>query len=275
MYTKMVLMTPEMAKEILTRETKNRKLRQSRIDAYARDITEGNWKQTGETIKFGIDGRPLDGQHRLSAIVKANKVVPMLCAYDVDDSAFDYIDTGMPRLAADILGMAGVANTSTVVGALRLCVLFERGMFDGSARGGGRKDERRNISNHEVVEAMAMHPGIHDAVTTYNRLMKDRNGSNGLMMGGSLASFFIYQFSKQNAEKASEFFLALAGRVAPENGSPVFKLRERLISNRISKAKLPAKDIAAMTIKSWVQFRDGKKANERLGFKSTEEFPSF
>lgn len=276
MFTKLVTITPEMAREYLSRGAKNRNLRMGRVQAYARDIIAGNWKQTGETIKFGVSGKPLDGQHRLNAIIKANCAVTMLCAYDVDDSAFDYIDTGLPRAANDILGIAGVANASTVSAACRHIVQYERGIFDGLGKGGvSGKGEARNITNHEIVDALERHPGVIEAVTTVNRLTKDGKGGSGLLMGGGLASFFVYQFTKQSPSKAAEFFMGLAGRLAFDADSPVFRLRERLIANKIATAKLSAKQIAAITIKSWVAFRDGVKAKERLVFRSDEAFPTF
>jgi len=272
MFIKSVLLSPEMAKELLSRNNKNRTIKEDRVNVLARDILAGNWKQTGETIKIGLAGNLLDGQHRLSAIVRANCSVNVLMAYDVDDSAFDYIDTGVPRKANDVVAIGGYANASVVAAGLRQVVLYERGSFSGDARGGSGY---RFITNHEIMDALTRHPDFTEAVTTYNRLAKASRGGSGLLIGPGLGSFFIYQFGKQNKEKASEFFMGLAGQIAFDADSPVFKLRERLIANRVSNTRLSSRSIAAIVIKSWVLFKEGKRSKERLGFRVGEEFPKF
>jgi len=273
MFIKSVLLSPEMAKELLSRNNKNRPVKEDRVNVLARDILAGNWKQTGETVKIGLAGNLLDGQHRLAAIVKANGSVNVMIAYDVDDSAIDYIDTGVSRSASDVLSIGGHNNAGVMASGLRQLVVYERGLFSGEGRGGSKSG--RLVTNHEVVDALNRHPHFIDAVQTYNRLAKAAKGGSGLMIGPSLGSFFIYQFSKQDQEKATEFFMGLAGQMAFDADSPVFKLRERLIANRVANAKLASRTIAAIVIKSWNLFKEGKKAKERLHFRVGEEFPKF
>ncbi len=275
MFTRSVLITPGFAKELLDRGARNRPIREDRVNAYARDILAGNWKQTGETIKIGLSGKPLDGQHRLSAVVKANASVTMLVAYDVDDAVFDYIDTGTPRIASDLIALSGVANGHVVAAALRFMIMQERGAFDGTSKGGQKQASVRIVTNHEIVDALQRHPGIVASVTNFNRLAKEGKGGSGLLMGGGLASFLMYQFGRQDSEKAAAFFLGLAGRMTFEQTSPVHRLREKLIANRLSNSRLKPSAIAAITIKSWVLFRDNKQAKETLVFRKNEAFPTF
>ena len=51
---------------------KQRNRRRDTVTAYAEDMAAGRWKENGETIKFDSEGRLIDGQHRLAAVVKAN-----------------------------------------------------------------------------------------------------------------------------------------------------------------------------------------------------------
>ena len=55
--------TAEVAAAWLGANTRNRGLRHARIDQYAEDMKAGRWHPTGETIKFSVSGRLLDGQH--------------------------------------------------------------------------------------------------------------------------------------------------------------------------------------------------------------------
>lgn len=58
---------PATAERWLKANKRNRKLRRGPVLAYARDMAAGNWRLTGEAIKFAPDGTLLDGQHLLGA----------------------------------------------------------------------------------------------------------------------------------------------------------------------------------------------------------------
>lgn len=64
------LITPGKAKEYLDLNfEKNRRKSAESISAYGRDMTARTWVFTGDPIKFDTNGRLVDGQHRLEAII--------------------------------------------------------------------------------------------------------------------------------------------------------------------------------------------------------------
>ena len=66
------LITPKKAKMMLANNHINRPISHITVEAYARDIENGKWtEETATAIALSKDGVLLDGQHRLSAIVKA------------------------------------------------------------------------------------------------------------------------------------------------------------------------------------------------------------
>ncbi len=65
-YTKEV--TPFMAAKLLENNQVNRKRSEGHIKFLAKQMSAGNFKLTGETVKISTDGKLLDGQHRLHAI---------------------------------------------------------------------------------------------------------------------------------------------------------------------------------------------------------------
>ena len=72
--TKVEKITPELAREYLKKNTDNyRKLARGTVRNYAEDIKNGRWELNGETIVFAESGVLQDGQHRLAAIIQANK----------------------------------------------------------------------------------------------------------------------------------------------------------------------------------------------------------
>lgn len=97
-----VVVTPEMAKAWLEFNTHNRDIRESHVIGLAESIKRGEWMFFHQGIAFGESGRLIDGQHRLLAIIKANRSVPMLVFRDVDDAAYAVTDLTRKRSSADI-----------------------------------------------------------------------------------------------------------------------------------------------------------------------------
>lgn len=62
--------TPELAADLLSRNMKNRPVSQQRVRKYMAAMVAGKWLLNGEAIKISIDGRLIDGQHRLKAIIQ-------------------------------------------------------------------------------------------------------------------------------------------------------------------------------------------------------------
>ena len=66
-----------------------------------RDMEQGEWPLTHEAIAFDVDGRLIDGQHRLQAITNHGKPISMWICTDVAPDAARYIDNGAKRNLAD------------------------------------------------------------------------------------------------------------------------------------------------------------------------------
>lgn len=98
---KIVSMTPEYATELMKGNVNNRKIRQSAVNQFAKLITEGKWCRDADVIRISKDKKVLDGQHRLSGIIKANIAVEVAIAYDVPDDAYKWMNVGIKRTAYD------------------------------------------------------------------------------------------------------------------------------------------------------------------------------
>jgi len=99
------LITPEVATSLLKNNAGNRNLRSTVVEHYADQMKRGEWKPTHQAIAIGADENIIDGQHRLSAIVKSG--LPQwfwLCTYESQSGAMGLpIDLQARRNAADIL----------------------------------------------------------------------------------------------------------------------------------------------------------------------------
>lgn len=99
--------TPDMAARYLEHNLVNRRINELKVNAYAHDMKNGAWQLNGEAIRFDSDGRLIDGQHRLKAIIKSGKQIPIVVMRDIANNVTIY-DRGRPRNVTDSLIMGGL-----------------------------------------------------------------------------------------------------------------------------------------------------------------------
>jgi hypothetical protein len=121
-----MIITPELAQEWLDRGGTNRKITRRCIEAMTATIQRGEWRLTGEAIKLDHEGRVRDGQNRLHAIVEAGIPVQSVVARGVSEDAFDVMDTGRSRNAADVLHIHGYPSQNVLAAAARGLMFVER-----------------------------------------------------------------------------------------------------------------------------------------------------
>lgn len=101
------LITPSMAAEWLNKNTSNRKASTIKVQTYANDMQNGNWRQHHQGIAFYDDGVLADGQHRLMAIVRSKMSINMLVTFDVPRESAIGIDVHLARKTSDVLKITG------------------------------------------------------------------------------------------------------------------------------------------------------------------------
>lgn len=114
--------TPFSAQEMLNHNTNNYRAISSRVVAkYADDIQQGSWEATGDTIVFSKNGTLLNGQHRLTAVIKANMPIVSLVVRGVPDSQI--FDIGRKRNTKQILNAEGYTYANaTIISALNVLI---------------------------------------------------------------------------------------------------------------------------------------------------------
>jgi hypothetical protein len=133
MNTQLQVITPQWAADVLgNKNTRNIKFQKSWAEKLARDIKAGTFLLTHQGIAFDEEGILLDGQHRLSAVVMANKPVEMLVTTGVPSSqkftggqmkTFSTIDQGRIRKAGDVLSMMGIVNGRKIASVARTMLI--------------------------------------------------------------------------------------------------------------------------------------------------------
>lgn len=126
MKTELMLVTPEQANEWLTwKNPNNRNLNERTAKIYARDMLAGEWKQSSQGIAFNTKGELTNGQHRLKAIVIANKPIWLNVTTDEPLGAIVNHDQNKTRSTSDNLKIHGFGDwaTPSVVSVFKNCYL--------------------------------------------------------------------------------------------------------------------------------------------------------
>ncbi len=122
--------TPAKALEYLATvdTTKQRPLKQPKVDNYAAAMAHGHWVVTHQGIAFDDDGNLCDGQHRLHAVVKSGVTIETQVTRNVAQKhgelfTFDAIDQGVKRHIGEQLHVRhGIKQANIVASAARKIV---------------------------------------------------------------------------------------------------------------------------------------------------------
>lgn len=97
---------PEQASEILGKNPNNRPIRNTVVDFYADQMANGLWRLTHQGIAIDEQGRLLDGQHRLAAIVKSGTVQKIMVTRMVPGDCQIAMDDHCKRTYGDALSIS-------------------------------------------------------------------------------------------------------------------------------------------------------------------------
>lgn len=236
-----VVVTPEVASQMLRSNTGNRPVNRRHVQRLSREMSAGRWRFNGDTICFN-GSRLIDGQHRLHAVVQSGVSVPMLVVNGLDWGVFYTKDEGMRRSAGHTLSVMQESNCKSLAAAL---AVVDRYLT-------GRMESRVHYSNAETVLLLEEHPQIRESVKAFPK--------GGGLVAPSTASALHYLFSRIDREQADRFMCDLLKGSRLDENDPVYLLRERLIKNTVSKAKLDQVYIFAIAVKAWNARRKGKTA---------------
>ena len=105
----------------------NRRLRKHKVEVYASAMKRGQWKLDGASIVFSEEGKLIDGQHRLAAIIESATPITTVVVRGVSTDAYVTMDTGMARNPRDVLP-ASAQNATTAAAGIKLVVCLEADM---------------------------------------------------------------------------------------------------------------------------------------------------
>jgi hypothetical protein len=213
--------TPAKAKQMLANNTGNRRLDPKRVRRYASEIRKGQWKTTGDSIKLASDGRVLDGQHRLAAIVDADTAVTVAVATGVNPDVFDVLDSGKSRTSGDVLQIAGIKSASVTATVARMLILLEAGIDPNDSHAGAC------VSKTDILEfAVKNETALLDAVQKGN-ILYNRVGGNWTGW-----STFCFTTAAVDPDGLAEFIEGVTSGAGLSKGDPRLGLRNHLAQRK-------------------------------------------
>ncbi len=251
MYTKHTIVTPEEARLWLdTKRSKNRPISENAVAKYTQEMLAGRFVDNAKGLVFGVSGNLLDGQHRLSACVRANKPFPTTITWGVPDEYFDTIDDCNSRSLADVLHIKGETSSILLAAGVRFLWEYATGQIE-------HKDLRKGrIATKPLLEAtLDKHRKITTSVKFYS-MLKARPG--GLMIPAGMSIGLHYLFSLVDEKKADDFFSRLQSGLELKEDDPVYILRARLIAGqKEASTKLTRSAMYYYTVTSWNAYVSG------------------
>lgn len=233
----MTIITPEIAAELLERNTENRNPKRRAIANYARDMLASEWNPDASDIKVARDGTLLDGQNRLMACVEAGVPFPTLLRTGIDKDAREHVDQGVKRTAGDALKMAGVQDANVVAGAINIRERYRKSL----EQHGGRqvmtyaRGLRVSMTHAEVLDYIDQHPSVQALLRLGHRVHKEGPGVPRTVYVAALS-----WFAESSEKLAREFAEAFIEGRREGTGDPLVAL-DRYMAKTKSPAELRQK----------------------------------
>lgn len=263
---KVVLVTPAMAENWLISNIGNRPLDMDRVNGFLDQMRKGEWMLSTDSIGFDTNGKLVNGQHRLNAVVRYGKPVQFLVSTGIQPEAFTVIDTGKNRTPGDILGIGGFSSPAHKAGICRFVMAYKKGKvitIKASVRESG-------ITNQEILHYAETHTEkLEEAYEVSTRVRKKfRVGLAPREVGGLY--WLFAEFSKGDALK---FFELYASGENMSSRHPVLTLRNKFIQESTSQRKYGMRDRLAWAILAWNKFRKGGDMTRIRWNGETDDFP--
>lgn len=252
-FSEIATITPGIAKHMLEHNAENRVLSKPLVDRIASDILNGLWDLNGEAIIVAKSGELNDGQHRLNAIIQANKAVPSNVIFGVERNSRYTVDMGKARTTGDFLGMEGAKYRNEAAAVAKMLLFVRRGLYGISGR------ETAFTSQAIRAEYWQNHKDIDAAVAEIwcDKFLQVYGGS-------ALAAAHVLIF-RANKSEAAFFFNKLASGDQLSRGDAILALRAKMME--IKADRLRPWEKLELFIRYWNAWRSGVKVQRALSIR--------
>lgn len=266
MKTEIKAINKEIAQQLLANNFNNRKLNRDHVSELTAFMKDGNFKTSGDPIRIAKNGRLLDGQHRLQAIINSDTTQNLLVVSDLDEEVFDVIDTGKSRGAHDFLHIMNVTNAHVVAAIIKTVINFDKeiDLISGVNKrkfGAGFLVVNRYKSNPLYWEDLGKM-----AHSYYNKCKMLKPSEWGLL---------LHVLSKINKDHTIEFLDKLANGVGLEEDDPILLLKNKLTSYKMTPhLTVSIKMKLGLTFIAWNHYRKGNTVKKLLFNANSDKLPT-
>lgn len=254
--------TPEVARQMLVFNTKNRRVNPEHVTYLSGVMQRGEWVVNGETIAFADDGSMLDGQHRLLAVIDSSVSIETLVMRNLSAAARDVTDTQMTRRLSDQLAIEGYERTIFLASAVNNLHRFTGAEI--------RQGLANKPSPHQALRRLTEAPELQESVALVSPLPREI----GFGPVGVLATMH-FLFRRVDPAPTEDFFGRLLDGVGLSRGDPVLHLRNRFITESRKARRhreLKPHNVAYLTIVAFNHRRAGTEL-QKLRARSNDPFP--
>lgn len=287
--SKIETITPEMAKDYLKDQGPNRKAQMRMVTKFSSDLAAGEWSLNGETVKFDENGRMIDGQKRMMAIVRTGLPMTTVVVRGLPAEAIYMVDTGQRRTGGDYLTIHGFRYGTQKNAISR----FYLDMNRIESREAGVSiisfGRGRQLNQKHLIDFVTAHNDRLDEAIAYVFSKSSQN----LLHSPSVFGAIFLRMSDIDLELARNFmemlllndnYLLRADGGKYESGShnPIWRLRHYLEMERehltsrlgVSQGRLIAGALVGVTFKTWNLWLEGKKMSDPMTYHSNEGWPT-
>lgn len=234
--TKTITLTPALARVLLDRNAHNRKISETAVAKYARDMSNGAWEFNGEPIIVASDGYLNDGQHRCEAVIASGVSIRAVIVIGTDRTSRFTVDQGRARTAGDFLGMSGHADSLALAAAAGFVWQHaEHGKLSGQ--------QAFRPTKGEILKTVDANPDLAKSLAAIASRGSDLVGGRGML------AFCHFLFSRKAPRAdADEFMKSLVSGESLGANDPILYARNRLTAMR---GRLRPNEKAELVIRAW------------------------
>ena len=242
------LIGPDEARELLANGAPNRPVKKHHVARLATDMGNDDWGQHGNPIVRDQNGRVIDGQHRLLAVIESGATIEFCFVDGVDAAMQDSMDTGARRSLGDQLAMRGEKNTNALASAITLAMVWELN---------GKLVNFANFSHAGALRFFDQHPGLRDSTNFTLQFAKK------IKYPAGLAGAIHYRMAQLSPNDADLFWVLLGSGRVIENSEVIANLRDKFqTSSKSDKTAMKRVYRAAVTVRAWNAWVTGQNLKQ-------------
>ncbi len=271
MQSRVMTITPDKARKWLedSEGTNFRKLLGRRVAQYADDMKRGVWLENGESIVLNGDGRVLDGQHRLAAVVRAGTDIRAVVVTGV---TCDLFDAGATRTFNQLLKHRGEHYAACIGAATRFLWAY-----DNKILGVSKTYRVTGVTTKTPPSQLALYDlfcenkGLRDSAALACRALGTK--ASRAIIAPSILTACHYIFVRLDKGEADQYVGDITDVLELSIEDPVFVLERRLRRSKTGESPpLPSRVISALAIKAW-NARRKQERPVRLTWEYGKPFP--